>query len=277
MIIRQSDLKTWAKCPLIWKYERIDGLARHQSGALTFGSIVHVCIEYLEIHRDLPGAIAKFHQLWDEPTLLGPEYKITYYVRGTNWKKYRDLGETILRNQDRILAWSSSVVLAREYTFDVPIGDGHTLHGTVDKLELRYDASLGAWVLVIVDYKTNNKRPTGDYLSEDIQFSAYAFASTRPEFWTGIQDGARLFEEHKDTPRYGEWIALTQPLRLDAGVRLQRHYERLTIAVNHMAASIKAGIFVPNISGDTCRWCDYREKCGIPPLDAEGNPPEELP
>lgn len=271
MIVHQSDLKTWARCPLQFKFQNIDKLPREQSGSLTFGSIVHVCVEHLERHNDLDGAVAMFYRLWDDPTQLGPEYKVTYYVRGTNWKKYRDSGAKLLREWAAIIQWESDAVLAREHHFEVPIGDGHVLDGTADKVTVRYLPKINRRALMIVDYKSNNKTPTYDYLAEDLQFTAYGYASTRPEFWTGIPNGEALFAELQDAPRWGEWVALTAPKRLDAGERTQRHYNRLIYAVNALAESVAMRIFVPNISGESCRYCDFRKLCGLPELDADGN------
>lgn len=265
-------LKTWMKCPLLFKWENIDGLAREQSGSLTFGSIIHDCVLWMEVNQDLDGAIQRFQEYWAAPALFGPEYPIDYYVRGTNWKKFRDEGPRILTGWWQVISWDAALTLAREHSFEVPIGkNGHTLIGTVDKLEVKYRSDVGGEVVVLSDYKTNKKTPTYDYLAEDLQFSAYGYATTQPEFWTGIPNGAALFEQYRDLPRYGEWVQLTGPRRMDAGVREQRHYNRVAMAVDALADSVAMEIFVPNISGETCRFCEYRKPCGLPLLDEEGN------
>lgn len=273
MRVRQSDLKTWNACPLKYRFQHIDRLPREQSGSLTFGSIVHDCVLWLEVHQDLEGAIARFQRLWTHPTELDPTYEPQYYVRGTSWKKFMEKGPRILRDWWAIISWDSALTLAREHTFEVPIGDGHTLHGTVDKLEVGYrpdiNGGLGGPVLKIVDYKTNAKVPTYDYLAEDLQFSAYAYASTRPKFWANI-GGEAAWRRYQDLPRYGEWVQLTAPKRMDAGIREQRHYNRIAMAVNALAESVAMRIFVPNISGESCRYCEYRKPCGLPELNENG-------
>lgn len=273
MRVRQSDLKMWAKCPLIYKFTYLDRLPREQSGSLTFGTLIHHCVEQLERTGDLAGSIELFQELWIQPTLLHPDYAVQYYVRGTSWKKYMELGPKILRDWWAIASWDSTLVLAREHSFEVPIGEGHTLHGTLDKLEVAYRADinggLGGQVLRISDYKTNNKVPTYNYLAEDLQFSAYAYATTRPEFWANL-GGQAAYERYQDLPRYGEWVQLTGPKRMDAGIREQRHYNRIEMAVNGLADSVAMRIFVPNISGETCRYCEFRSPCGLPELDEDG-------
>lgn len=272
MHVRQSDLKLWQKCPLQYRWTHVDKIPREQSGSLSYGSIIHDCVLFLETTHDLNTAIERFYWFWDDPTRLDPEYKISYYVRGTNWKKYREAGPALLRNWWSIIQWDSDANVAREHHFEVPIGDGHVLNGTADKVAVRYMPKLNRRVLLISDYKTNNKTPTYDYLAEDLQFTAYGYASTQREFWTGIPNGEQLFAEFADVPRWGEWVALTSPKRMDAGERTQQQYNRLIYAVNALAESVAMRIFVPNISGESCRYCDFRKQCGLPELDDVGNP-----
>jgi len=275
--VRQSDLKTWAKCPLMYKYQYIDVVPRLQSGALTYGSIIHECVMWMELNQDLETAIKRFHYYWDDPTRLGPEYRIDYYVRGTNWRKYHEDGPKVLSNWWAIIQWDSALVLGREFTFDVPIGDGHELHGTIDKLEISYYGKLDTYAVKISDYKTNKKTPTYGYLEEDLQFSAYGYATTLLTFWEQLcaangwppEQAVVLFEKYKDLPRRGEWVALTEPKRMDAGERTERHYNRLVMAINALGLSVAMRIFVPNISGESCLYCDFREHCGMPPREEE--------
>ena len=272
MIIRQSDIKTWARCPLAYAWQNVYGLPRLQGGSATFGTIIHDCTLWMETHRDangipdLRGAIDRFNYYWRTPSKLDITLVPDYYENGRSWVKFSEQGPVMLKNWWSIIQWDSNLVLAREHTFDVPIGDGHMLHGTVDKLEVRYHAPANGYVVMISDYKTNAKVPTYGYLEEDIQFSAYGYASLQPEFWANIPNGEQLFQDYADLPRWGEWVSLVQPRRMDAGVRTQRHFNRLTMAINALADSVAMRIFVPNISGETCRYCEFREQCGLPEI-----------
>jgi hypothetical protein len=268
MRLRQSDLKEWHRCPLAWKYSRLDHLPEEQGGSSIFGSILHDTVLYMEVNADLPGAIERFNRLWLQPDLLDPTYQIDYYERGRNWKKFSELGPKILSNWWSIIQWEADHVLAREHYFEVPIGDGHTLAGTADKVALRFHAATNEWVVLISDYKTNAKTPTYDYLEEDLQFSAYAYASTREEFWANLPGGRgpELFRQYERLSRRGEWVQLQGPKRMDAGPRTQRHYNRLTMAVNAMAESVAMRIFVPTITGESCRYCAFRKPCGLPEI-----------
>lgn len=268
--LRQSDLSTWARCPLAYRYQNIDHMPRLQSGALSFGTIIHDCVLFMETHQDLPGAIARFNDMWLCPEAYdellvpaGTTLKIDYYTRGASWKKSAGEGPRMLSDWWGIIQWDSDTVLAREYEFDVPIGDGHILHGTIDKLALRFLPKTNEQVVLISDYKTNAKTPTYDWLEDNLQFTAYAYASTQPEFWTGFPD-ADMFGRVSSLRRQGEWVGLKGPKRLNAGFRDQVQYNRLTYAINAVADSIAMRIFVPNISGETCRYCEFRALCGLP-------------
>lgn len=256
-----------------YRFQNIDRLPREQSGSLVWGSILHDCVLYLETTGDLDGTIQRFQHYWARPEDLDPEYRVDYYVRGTNWKKFMEKGPIVLTNWWSIISWETDLVLAREYEFDVPIGDGHVLHGTLDKLTVRYRADIDQEILLISDYKTNSKTPTYDYLAEDLQFSAYAYATKHPDFWTNLPGGRgpELMAQFQDHPRYGEWVQLQVPKRMDAGIREDRHFNRLIMAANALADSVAMRIFVPNISGESCRYCEFRKLCGLPELMDDGS------
>lgn len=271
MDVRQSDLKTWMRCPLQYRWMHIDKLPREVGGSSVFGSVIHDCVLHMETSGDLNAAIRRFEKAWMDPTILDPEYVIDYFERGRSWRKFAVLGPKILSDWWSIIQWDTDLTLAREYTFDVPIGAGHRLTGTIDVVKVRYRADIDQYVLLISDYKTNAKTPTYDYLDEDLQFSAYAYASLQEEFWLGLfpHDPAharKLMSQYQDLPRYGEWVQLQGPKRMDAGPRTERHFNRLVMAVNALCESVAMRIFVPTISGEACRFCEYRSQCGLPEL-----------
>jgi len=268
--LRQSDLKLWNRCPLQWRFANLDGLPREQSCALTFGSILHEVILWMEENRDLEGALDRFRSWWLDPMQLDPSYEIQKWLPRRSFQGYAQDGERILRDWWSLIEWDADVVLAREQHFIVPIGDGHELEGTIDKLTIRYRPKFNDYVLLASDYKTTKQPPSYGYLRQDLQFSAYLYATTQPSFWTGVENGEHYYEQTKGLAREAEWVQLTLPQRKYAGERTQQDFGRVAYAVNQMAASIDMRIFVPNIGGDSCTFCDFRERCGLPDLDSEG-------
>lgn len=278
MILRQSTIKTFSECALKYRFEHVDKAPREQSSALTWGSVMHESILRLETWHDhmsaadaLAAAQQWFKEAWADPAAIDPEYAIDYMMPRTSWKKYLDEGLKILEKWWGIYQWDTDVVLAREYQFTVPVeGTDHHLTGTIDRLALRYVARLDENAVLIQDYKSSRKVPTYQYLQHDLQFTAYSYATTRPEFWVGLPNGENLYKQLQGNPRMGEWVHLRAPKRMDAGERTDMHYARLRYAVNAVADSIALGVFVPNIGGESCAFCDFRKSCGLPTLEEEG-------
>jgi hypothetical protein len=263
--VRQSELKTFQRCPLQLKFGKIDGIAREQSAALTFGTVMHEATLRMELAQDLAVGLRLFELWWTDPEQLEVGLTPTEYLRGTSWKKYHELGPRILADWWGLIQWEADDVIAREHHFVVPVGTDHELEGTVDKLAIRYLAKTDEYVMLVSDYKTSRKEPTYGYLFHDLQFTAYCFATTQPEFWTGIQDGEKIWRRLQGVRRMGEWVQLVSspPRRKDAGERTDMHYSRLHYAIDQFAQSVSLGIYVPNLSGDVCMYCDFRKSCGL--------------
>jgi len=225
----------------------------------------------MEVNRDLDGAIDRFRDYWLDPSQLDPSYEIQRWLPKRSFEGYSNDGVRILRNWWAIIEWESDVIVGREHHFVVPIGDGHELEGTIDKLLIRYKPKTASYSLVTSDYKTSRKLPAYNYLRQDLQFTAYSYATTTDEFWAGVDNGKHLQKQVQDLPREAEWVHLLSPQRKHAGDRNQQDYNRLAYAVNAMAASIDMRIFVPNISGESCTFCDFRDNCGLPDLESEGH------
>jgi hypothetical protein len=68
----------------------------------------------------------------------------------------------------------------------------------------------------------------------------------------------------------GEWVHLRTPKRIDAGFRTEVHYNRLQYAIEQIELSVALGIFVPDISGAACEFCEFRQRCGLPSREQEG-------
>lgn len=250
----------------MWHWQKQPGVQREQSSALSFGTALHDAVMVMEQAQDLQRGLDRFRETWDDLSILDIEYD--YLMPRNSHASYLDQGLRSIRDWWFLIQWESDVVLGREYPFTVPIGE-HTLTGTIDKVALR-TLKGGEPVVLVSDYKTNSKAPTRDYLAHDIQFSAYAYATTRPEFWANIPDGDVIFKQYADARRFGEWVHLRTTKRLDAGPRVDYHYNRLRYAIDMIAQADELGIYPPNISGEACEYCEYRKPCGLPSRIEEG-------
>jgi len=125
---------------------------------------------------------------------------------------------------------------------------------------------------------THNTGKEYRYLRQNLQFSAYCYATTKREFWVGNKGeegfgperGEQLYQRFLDAPRRGTWINLKTIKFQDAGWRGPDDYSRFALAVEQVIASMKAEIYPLNLSGDVCQYCEYREICppnGVPTSD----------
>jgi CRISPR/Cas system-associated exonuclease Cas4 (RecB family) len=254
------------ECALRYRFQA-EGAEREQSSAMSFGTAIHDAVMQMELAYDPQVGVDRFEAIWNDLPAFDLDY--SYILPRNSHSGYMDMGHKILRDWWALIQWESDVVLAREYEFEVDIGNGNTLAGIADKVALRPQKD-GSFSVLISDYKTGSKPPTREYLAHDVQFSAYCYATTKPEFWTNIQNGAHIFGEMQDAPREGEWVHLRQTKRIPAGFRYQYHYNRLMYAIEQIEESVAMGIFVPDLTGAKCEFCEYRKVCGLPSRTEEG-------
>jgi len=294
LIFHGSDLQLGARCLAAYGFSRQNLPRRTNSGA-AYGSVVHHSLEALERMRAegvpfdeaVERSVATFLHYWHPHNIEA----ITDPVPADGWLPRRSYGELRVRGVETIRAYADLIrfdeheMLALEFGFVVPIdgtwdeelGEPHMLAGTVDRLLVR--RYLRKPTLCIDDWKTQLKEPR--YLRHNVQFTGYAYASTKPEFWVGYRGedgfgperGEQLFQRFRPAGRRATWIDLHRLKFVDAGWRGPIDYARLAQAVEGLAAVVKTGAYPLSISGDTCQWCDYRAICGggLPDTD-HGNP-----
>lgn len=256
-----SMIKTWMNCGLQAKFSYIDELPQLQNAAASFGSCVHSALENYNKGDDIEEVVNHFVYYWDNPHELGVEPET--WPKRTSHAGYREKGINMLYEYHENLQWSSREILGTEYRFCVPFGD-HELSGIVDLLEVPNNKP----ILKIVDYKTG-RRPNYDNLYLDIQFTAYSFASTKKEFWTGngeekypgFPNGEELFEKFKDYERHAIWYDLQNNKEYDCGPRDDKDFMRLYRCCEQIARAVEYEVFVPSINGNSCMWCSYTDIC----------------
>lgn len=100
----------------------------------------------------------------------------------------------------------------------------------------------------------------------------YDYASRQPEFWMGFEDdqryrglpdGEKLYEMYQNMDRKLIWYHLWGNKEINAGDRDDMDMMRLYRVLNEVERAVTHEIYVPNISGDTCTYCDYVDRCGV--------------
>ncbi|WP_460791164.1 PD-(D/E)XK nuclease family protein [Nocardioides maradonensis] len=309
-IIRQSDLSSWSRCQLQkLYYDRAaadPGEAQPEAlSATEYGSVYHWVSMNMELqmHEGNPNALAEALRLWehywdlDNMTAIPGVRRPTQWIAKQSYLGLKERGRQALRVHYAMLEGDKSWKLALEYQFAVPIdvnGRLHTLTGTIDRLAVRMHSNRRP-VLGIDDNKTG-RRPT--YLRYNMQGTAYGYATTMPEFWTGWAEsgmgqletfGAEDLERvdhlfsshgyalHRGTDAYAEgkrlaarrfrWIDLNDMKFCDGGWRIEQDFARLKHAIDSYVRACEAGIYSVNLDASVCQFCAFKDICagvGLP-------------
>jgi hypothetical protein len=253
MRVRQSSLKQFGKCARQYYYSQVLELGGDQQGSLTvFGTVVHYSIDVYETYgRDLDLAIRTFRHFWHHPEELGET--IDFWHRGSNKESLEKRGVSMLRKYHDL---PPAKLIATEIHFMVPVGD-HELEGTIDKLQARP----GQKKLEVVDFKTGAM--VEKKLRYNVQFTAYTYATERPEFWKYVPGWEHGYDEFFGWQRAGWWYHARQNKMFNAGNRGPDDYKRLLLAIEEMEKAIELQVFPLDYSGEQCGWCAYAEGvCG---------------
>lgn len=283
MIFHQSDLSAWTRCPAEFGY-RLAGLPDKSNSAAAYGSVMHYALATYERERvkniragmglkdavleAYRKAIETFVYYWHPAHIeaICPPVPPDGWLPRQNFSELRQRGLDSIKSYVDLMRYDEHEVLASEYEFLVDIagttdlltGKPHQLAGSIDRLAARfYSRKL---TLCIDDFKTGKEYR---FLRHNLQFTAYCYATTRPEFWDGFEERAdKLRERFEDAARRGTWINMRTFKLQDAGFRAAKDYERLKLAVSQIAMSIQNDIFPLSISGEACTYCSYRDICG---------------
>lgn len=298
VIVRQSDLSAWSRCNLQKHYydeanANPDAPQPRTLSATVYGTVVHYVLLLMEqMHHEgaenvLETALSTFEKYWrpENLTQVPGAAPIDEWLPRQTYGGLRARGQVAITDYYNLLVKSSSRLLALEYQFAVPVdvrGRVHTLTGTIDRLSI--DKHYTKPYLAIEDFKTG-KQPT--WLRYNMQGTAYAYASTRPEFWLGWPDSgmgelATFPEETVESlqasfasydydlmpgertlaSRRFRWINLQEMKFADGGWRTERDYARLQLAIDAYVRANEAGIYSVNTTGEVCRYCPFRTVCG---------------
>lgn len=267
MRVSASKMQVFMRCQKMAQFQYVDKLPQRTSSAMVFGTCVHSAMEFFAHSHDKEKTIEWFLKIWDDPSTIGQ--RIEYWTKFQNFGSLRERGVILLEGYFERFEREDRRIIAVEHPFKVMFGD-HEISGYVDLLEYRRSGR-GKNTLRIVDYKTG-KKPYKDALRNNIQFTAYHYASLQPEFWIGypgdpdfpgLPDGARLYKEFKNSPRQAVWWSLATDQEIDAGERTQADFNRMYLLVTEMERAMTHEVFMPCISGETCTMCDFTRECGV--------------
>lgn len=280
MILHQSDVSAVSRCMAQFGYRR-QGWPEPQLSATAYGSVVHHALQVFERERSagtphesaVQKAVDTFLWYWQPLNIESICEPVEIWLPRQGYSELRARGITAIGQYCELVRYDDHELLGTEYSFMVPIdgtwdydlNEPHVLAGSIDKLVVRWIKR--KQVLGVDDYKTGKEYR---YLRQNLQFTAYCYATTKREFWTGWRGedgfgeelGGQLFERFKDAGRRGTWINLKTIKLQDAGWRGPKDYERFALACDQLASAVRHDIFPLTISGEACTFCAFRDRCG---------------
>jgi ATP-dependent helicase/DNAse subunit B len=285
-IIHQSGLSTWNRCPHAYMLAK-QGQRQRQSSAMAYGSVMHYALETFERLRFTTGvkfadaveaATQTFTHYWHPANIEAICPPVDMWYPRQTYNDMRIKGIEAIKAYSGLMRYDDHELLATEFSFQVPIFGTwdyeleaeHVLAGTIDRLAVRHYA--GVETVCVDDYKTGAEYR---FLRQNLQFTAYCYATTRMDFWIGyggedgfgVERGSALYQRFLKAPRRGTWINMRTVKFQDAGWRGPDDYTRFALAVEQQQASEKADIFPLSISGEHCQYCEFKDICagvGVP-------------
>jgi len=236
--VSYSQVETYERCPLQYKYRYIVKIPVPTSPALSFGDTIHRTLHafYEKVQKkefvNTSTLLGIYEDLWRSVGYRDKEYEEKMKQHGVTL-----LEEFIDKGFDPMLH-----VLALEQPFKIKITPTLSLGGKIDRIDRRGDGKLE-----IIDYKTGSAPKKRDP-SEDMQLSVYALAAHEQ----GV---------------YGEKIEniivsfyFLEGQQKISGTRNKEQLEKVKQSVLDTAGQISMSSFTPK-PGKHCDFCEFRLIC----------------
>jgi len=172
--LRQSTLKTWLSCPLMYKYRHIDKLEpAFRYPATIHGSALHLVLKWLH-EGEWKGELKELYtKALNHYLYASSESHIPVRWKGDMHKEIEKLKTNaveILENYRSKAYNREAIVLFSEVQFRVKIL-GYEFTGTIDQIRKNKDGSIQ-----LIDFKSSAQRPNQFAIPNDLQLSLYSYA-----------------------------------------------------------------------------------------------------
>jgi DNA helicase-2/ATP-dependent DNA helicase PcrA len=227
-----SDIDTYLRCPLKYKFARVFRIPSEPTINQRFGILMH---QVLERFHD---ATSADHSIEEMLTLLETAWRRGGFGESEEERQFHAKAlKACARYHERFKSEESEPVWF-ERPFHYKLGVHH-LRGRVDRVDRLPD---GRYELI--DYKTGRPH-TPAQLEQDIQLSIYALGARNAwEIETAVQSYYYVLDDQKVPVEFGEE---------------QRAW--ITETVAEVGDGIQSQSFEPTPSPTACSMCDYRIAC----------------
>jgi DNA helicase-2/ATP-dependent DNA helicase PcrA len=162
-----SQIETFQRCPLQYKYMYILKVPSPPSGALAFGETIHKALQsfYEQFRQDRSVNLNYLLKLYDELWIpVG-------YSSKKEHKEKLAAGKDMLTNYYKTFHHQDLNILGIERNFKIKLDEGIYLTGKIDRVDNKGNENIE-----IIDYKTGSK-PDERKLKKNLQFGLYALAA----------------------------------------------------------------------------------------------------
>lgn len=251
-----SQLQTFLRCPLQFKYRFLLHIPTHGNHAMSFGTTIHTTLQaWYELLRerrsakqqDLFGATAPMEndnslpEVQELLTIYRQKWVDEWYENGEQKQEYWKHGEQILKAFYEKHNPFAVLPLLLEQSFKVDIG-GCVFSGRIDRIDT-VDSGIA-----IIDYKTGTPRERLEK-EDKHQLLLYYMAARKAPALAALGPVQRMEYWYVSN-------GTVQEVAADAGLALAFE-EEIATTVTQMREST----FEPTPDPYTCRSCDYRFIC----------------
>lgn len=165
-----TQLETFLRCPLRYKYEHILKLPTPSSPASSFGDSIHKTLQsfYQEFLKDKSTGLNRLLEIYKK------SWVPVGYAGASQESHYKKIGERLLKKFFKKYHHKNLDVIALEQSFKIKIAATIFVVGKIDRVDKHADDSIE-----IIDYKTG-KKPKEKELLKNLQLPIYTLAATSP-------------------------------------------------------------------------------------------------
>ncbi|MDP3955080.1 MAG: ATP-dependent DNA helicase [bacterium] len=233
-----SQIETFNRCPLQYRYHYIQRIPVTPGTALTFGDTVHKTLLHFYERAKKGEKLAEkdlleiYQKNWSSFGFSSKEHELKMKKNGGNMLKkfYKEAYDP------------KHLPESLEQSFKIKIGDGIRIGGKIDRVD-----TLAGGALEIIDYKTG-KLPAEKEIAESLQMTVYALAACDPGIYGKKPDEVILtfyFLEHS---------------RKISSKRTKEQLEEAKRKLVEKAKEIQKSDFLPT-PGPWCDFCDFKLLC----------------
>lgn len=163
-----TQLETFVRCPLRYKYEYILKLPTPAGAAGSFGDTIHKTLQrfYQEFLKNKSVGIDKLQEIY------GQSWKPIGYGSAAEERRYKTEGEKMLRNFFKKYHSKKLTIIDLEKSFKIKIAPAIFVVGKIDRVD-----KMANGMIEIIDYKTG-KKPEEKGLKKNLQLPIYALAAS---------------------------------------------------------------------------------------------------